>query len=55
MHNNLVKNINVIKNLIDVILTTNHFHHVGIHYLSHIMVLHHFIIIIIINLLSYVY
>ena len=53
MHNNLVKNINVITNLIDVTLTTNHFHHIGIH-LSHIMVLYHFTIIIIINILSYI-
>ena len=60
MHNNLVKNINVITNLIDVTLTTNHFHRIGIHYISQVMVLHHFIIIIIIiiiiiNFWSYVY
>ena len=54
MHNNLVKNINVITNLIDVTLTTNHFHRIGIHYISQVMVLHHFIIIIIINFWSYV-
>ena len=54
MHNNLVTNINVITNPIDVILTTNHFYQIRIHYLSHIIVLHHFIIIIIINFLSYV-
>ena len=35
MFNNLVKNINVIINLIDVTSTTNHFHYhyIGIHYL----------------------
>ena len=48
MHNNLVKNINVITIMIDVTSTINHFHHIGIHYLSQIMVLHHFVIIIII-------
>ena len=32
MHDNLVKNINVITNLIDVSLTTNHFHYIGIPY-----------------------
>ena len=55
MHINLIKNINFITNLIDVTLTTNHFHHTGINYSSQIMVLHHFILIIIINFLSYVY
>ena len=55
MHNNLVKNINVIINMIDVTLTANQFHHIGIHYLKKIMVLYHFIIIIIINFLRYVY
>ena len=53
MHNNLVKNINVITNLINVTLTTNHVYHVGIHYLSHTMVLNRFIIIVIVNFLSY--
>ena len=51
-----LKNINVIGNLIDVSLTTNHFPHIEIHYLSQIMVLHHFIFIIIsINLFLVVF
>ena len=49
MHNNLVKNINMITNIIDLTSTTNHFHHIGINYLSQVVVLHYFIIIIIIN------
>ena len=33
LHNNLVKNINVIINLIDVTSIANHFQYIGIHYL----------------------
>ena len=54
MLNNLVKNINVIINLIDVTSTTSTTTTLEYITLSQIMVLHHFIIRIIINFLSYV-